>query len=230
MSRDVTRFPPVAFPHPERSIAPRFEHTDRLQTLNIDAAALAAELSRKVRGEVRFDNGSRALYASDSSNYRQIPIGVVIPRDADDVVTTVELARRFGAPILGRGAGTSLAGQCCNVAVVLDMSKYMNRIFDLDPVANQSFMPLGTTANVVIHVSDATASLAVPITTIQNDANGEFVTVVQSDGTTKRVDVLSGAIVNELVVVSGDLQEGDHVQVNNASSFSAPNPFGGEQE
>jgi multidrug efflux pump subunit AcrA (membrane-fusion protein) len=79
----------------------------------------------------------------------------------------------------------------------------------------------------VIHVKDATASLAVPITTIQNDAKGEFVLVVQSDGSTKRVDVVSGAIMDDNVVVSGDLKEGDRVQLNNASSFNAPNPFGG---
>jgi HlyD family secretion protein len=110
--------------------------------------------------------------------------------------------------------------------VVSGLVKYVVRI-DLNKVDDQTFMPLGTTANVVIHVSDATTSLAVPITTIQNDTNGEFVMVLQSDGTTKRVDVVSGAIVNELVVVSGDLREGDRLQVSNASSFNAPNPFGG---
>src|SRR5436189_484365 len=99
----------------------------------VDAAELADRLREVVRGEVRFDDGSRALYATDASNYRQVPIGVVIPRDTDDVIRTVEITRGFGAPILARGGGTSLAGQCCNVAVVLDTSKYMNRIIDLDP-------------------------------------------------------------------------------------------------
>src|SRR5438270_3257819 len=98
-----------------------------------DLAALESALRRNVRGEVRFDNGSRALYATDASNYRQVPIGVVIPRDNDDVSETVAVCRQFGAPVLGRGGGTSLAGQCCNVAVVLDFSKYMNRILELDP-------------------------------------------------------------------------------------------------
>src|SRR5262245_3487468 len=98
-----------------------------------DAAALEAELKKSLVGEIRFDTGARALYATDASNYRQVPIGVVLPRNVDDVVKTVELARQFGAPILARGGGTSLAGQCCNVAVVLDMSKYMNRILDIDP-------------------------------------------------------------------------------------------------
>src|SRR5271169_4100476 len=100
----------------------------------IDASGLAEALRHRVRGEVRFDQGSRALYATDGSNYRQVPIGVVLPRDVDDVVVAIALARQFGAPILCRGGGTSLAGQCCNVAVVLDFSKYMAKILEVDPV------------------------------------------------------------------------------------------------
>ncbi|HEV8610706.1 MAG TPA: FAD-linked oxidase C-terminal domain-containing protein [Thermoanaerobaculia bacterium] len=105
-----------------------------MQRFSVDPR-LETALKKAVRGEVRFDAGSRALYASDSSNYRQVPIGVVVPRDRDDVLETLELCRRFGAPILGRGAGTSLAGQCCNVAVVLDTSKYFNRVLEIDPAA-----------------------------------------------------------------------------------------------
>ena len=97
------------------------------------AAELEKELARTVKGEVRFDRGSRALYATDGSNYRQIPIGLVVPRDDEDVIATVAACRKFGAPVLPRGAGTSLAGQCCNVAVVLDFTKYMNKILELDP-------------------------------------------------------------------------------------------------
>ena len=99
----------------------------------VDSQKLAAALRRHLRGDVRFDDGSRALYATDGSNYRQVPIGVVLPRDADDVIATISLAREFGAPILCRGGGTSLAGQCCNVAVVLDFSKYMAEIVQIDP-------------------------------------------------------------------------------------------------
>src|SRR5213593_3957832 len=103
------------------------------KTAQIDAAGLESALRRHLRGEVRFDAGSRALYATDGSNYRQVPIGVVLPRDADDVVAAITLAREFSAPILCRGGGTSLAGQCCNVAVVLDFSKYMAEILEVDP-------------------------------------------------------------------------------------------------
>jgi FAD/FMN-containing dehydrogenase/Fe-S oxidoreductase len=94
---------------------------------------LEKELKRGVRGEVRFDRGSRALYATDGSNYRQVPIGLVVPLDESDVIGTVAACRKFAAPILARGAGTSLAGQCCNVAVVLDFTKYMNCILEIDP-------------------------------------------------------------------------------------------------
>ena len=93
------------------------------KSAKVDAAALAASLRRALRGDVRFDEASRALYATDASNYRQVPIGVVLPRDVDDVLATISLAREHGAPILCRGGGTSLAGQACNVAVILDFSR-----------------------------------------------------------------------------------------------------------
>lgn len=95
--------------------------------------ALSNALRERIRGEVRFDVGSRALYATDSSNYRQVPIGVVIPHDAEDVEAAVAVCREHHVPILARGGGTSLAGQACNAAVVFDFSKYMNRILELDP-------------------------------------------------------------------------------------------------
>src|SRR5690606_9604990 len=94
--------------------------------------ALAADIGKRIVGEVRFDHGSRALYATDASNYRQVPIGVVIPRSVDDVIATVRLCRKYGAPVLSRGGGTSLCGQCCNVAVVIDFTKYLNRVIEID--------------------------------------------------------------------------------------------------
>lgn len=94
---------------------------------------LADALRQRVGGEVRFDAGSRALYATDSSNYRHAPIGVVIPRDVDDMAGAVAVCREFNAPLLARGGGTSLAGQCCNAAVVIDTSKYVCNILEMDP-------------------------------------------------------------------------------------------------
>jgi FAD/FMN-containing dehydrogenase/Fe-S oxidoreductase len=103
------------------------------KSVAVDAPSLAGALRKNVRGEVHFDSSSRALYATDGSNYRQVPIGVVLPRDVEDVIAAVALCREFGAPLLCRGGGTSLAGQCCNVAVILDFSKYMAGILEIDP-------------------------------------------------------------------------------------------------
>src|SRR5438270_275793 len=97
-----------------------------------EARELEHELRRHVEGEVRFDVGTRAIYAVDGSNYRQVPIGAVIPRSIDDVVQAIAVCREFGAPVLSRGGGTSLCGQCCNVAVVIDFSKYMHRVLKID--------------------------------------------------------------------------------------------------
>src|SRR5687768_14349652 len=99
----------------------------------IVARQLETELRQRVVGEVRFDAGSRALYATDASNYRQVPIGVVVPRTVEDVLATLETCRRHGAPVLARGGGTSLAGQCCNVALVLDFTKYLGAVLEVDP-------------------------------------------------------------------------------------------------
>ncbi len=94
---------------------------------------MVQDLASRLKGEVRFDRGSRALYATDGSNYRQVPIGAVIPRDIEDVIHAIEVCRAYDVPVLNRGGGTSLAGQCCNAAVVVDMSKYRNRVIWLDP-------------------------------------------------------------------------------------------------
>jgi FAD/FMN-containing dehydrogenase/Fe-S oxidoreductase len=99
-----------------------------------DVQELARELARAIEGEVRFDDGSRALYATDASNYRQVPIGVVIPRTTEDAVAAVAICRRFDAPIVNRGGGTALAGQGCNVAVLIDFSKYLNCVLSIDSI------------------------------------------------------------------------------------------------
>src|SRR3954469_17278019 len=80
-----------------------------------DARPLAAALKNNVAGEVRFDAGSRALYATDGSNYRQGSLGGVSTKEVDDILATIATCRQFGAPVLSRGGGTSLAGQTCNV-------------------------------------------------------------------------------------------------------------------
>ena len=95
-------------------------------------ASLRDDLRAEVTGEVRFDRGTLALYANDSSNYRQVPIGVVLPRTLEDVVATHRICARHGAPIVNRGGGTSLSGETVNVAVVIDNSKYLTAIGETD--------------------------------------------------------------------------------------------------
>jgi FAD/FMN-containing dehydrogenase/Fe-S oxidoreductase len=119
------------------------------------AAALEQRLRQRVRGEVRFDDGVRALYATDASNYRQIPIGVVTPMDAADVEATIENCRNFGAPVLSRGAATSLAGQCCNTAVILDFSKVMRRIVSLNPETQTAVVEPGIVLDRVREAAEA---------------------------------------------------------------------------
>lgn len=98
----------------------------------MDIKLLEKELKGKTRSEIHFDDGTRALYATDGSNYRMAPIGVVFPRSEDDVIKTVALCNKHGVPVLSRGGGTSLAGQCCNIAVVMDMSRHYNQILHID--------------------------------------------------------------------------------------------------
>jgi FAD/FMN-containing dehydrogenase/Fe-S oxidoreductase len=99
---------------------------------------LATDLARAISGEVRFDAGARAAYSADASNYRQVPIGVVLPRSVEDIVAAMAVCRAHGAPILARGGGTAQNGQCVNVAVVIDCSKYLNRVLEVDPLARRA--------------------------------------------------------------------------------------------
>jgi len=123
--------------HPEfiflNRIPRKLHPTLDLRLSFVNARDLEAALRRHVRGDVRFDAKARALYSTDASNYRQVPIGVVVPKGAEDVVETLRICREFGAPVLSRGGGTSLAGQCCNIAVVLDMSRHFDRVLEVDP-------------------------------------------------------------------------------------------------
>ena len=118
-------------------------HAGAVDRWPVDADALARALERRVQGDVRFSEGDRALYATDASNYRQPPIGVVLPRSADDAIATIATAREFDAPVLMRGGGTSLAGQCCNTAVVLDTTRYFNRLIAIDAAARRAIVEPG---------------------------------------------------------------------------------------
>jgi FAD/FMN-containing dehydrogenase/Fe-S oxidoreductase len=105
---------------------------DRSGVSQVARVELGRALANTVRGEVYFESGIRAIYATDSSNYRQVPLGIVCPLDEEDLLNTLAVCRRFKAPVVGRGAGTSLAGQACNVAVVVDTSRHMDQILEID--------------------------------------------------------------------------------------------------
>jgi len=105
----------------------------RIDPTMASLSAIRDQLARSIDGDVLFDSASRALYATDASNYRRVPLGVVVPRHEGDVARTLELARENRLPILPRGGGTALAGQTANTAIVLDFSRYMNAVTALDP-------------------------------------------------------------------------------------------------
>src|SRR5581483_11841244 len=95
-------------------------------------SGLEAALRERVDGEVRFDAGTRGAYSTDASNFRQVPIGVVIPREVEAGVAAVAVCREHGAPLVSRGGGTSLAGQCTNTAVMIDWAKYCHHLVSFD--------------------------------------------------------------------------------------------------
>lgn len=125
----------------------RVEH--RLQTgttinISIDRKNLEKELLHGIKGEVRFTDADRGLYASDASNYRMIPLGVILPRDADDVETAIALCRQYDAPIFARGGGTGIPGQTVNNGVLFDFSKYMNNVIELNAEKEYARVQPGT--------------------------------------------------------------------------------------
>ena len=128
-------------------------------SINVNAVALERDLKKVITGEVRFDNGSRALYSTDASNYRQIPIGVVLPKTEDDVLQTIRLCHKHNAPLLSRGGGTSLAGQCCNVAVVMDMSKYYNQVLHINKEKQLVSVQPGIVLDEMRHATEREAGL-----------------------------------------------------------------------
>ncbi|HEX2639264.1 MAG TPA: FAD-binding oxidoreductase, partial [Pyrinomonadaceae bacterium] len=122
---------------------------DRLQvgtpsTFTVDVGKLRGQLKRQIKGEVRFAESDRGMYASDASNYRMVPLGVVLPRDAEDVERAVAICREFGAPIHARGGGTAIPGQTVNNGVLFDFSKYMHRVIDVDPENRRARVQPGT--------------------------------------------------------------------------------------
>ena len=98
-----------------------------------EIGAIADRLKGRIAGEVRMDRYNRLMYSTDASMYQMVPVGVVVPRDADDVEAAILTAREFGVPVMPRGGGTGLAGQTTNHAIVIDFSKYMRNILEVSP-------------------------------------------------------------------------------------------------
>lgn len=125
----------------------------------VNAIYLGKELQSQIDGEVRFDYGSRALYATDGSNYRQVPIGVVLPKSVKDIIRTTEICRKYKAPLLSRGGGTSLTGACCNVAVIMDMTKYYNKVLEIDKEKKRVRVQPGIVLDEMRHTTEREAGL-----------------------------------------------------------------------
>ncbi|HWU58462.1 MAG TPA: FAD-binding and (Fe-S)-binding domain-containing protein [Microbacteriaceae bacterium] len=117
----------------------------RITSGGVDIHALQDALDEAVDGEIRFDDGSRATYSTDASNYRQVPIAVVVPHTIDAAVETIRVCHDQNVPVLNRGGGTSLAGQCCNAAVVIDWTKYCNAVVSVDADASKAVVEPGIT-------------------------------------------------------------------------------------
>src|SRR2546423_13582110 len=113
-----------------------FQDKDQIgtpRTITVDEAALKTDLETTIQGEVRFDAGTRAIYAYDASNYRQVPIAVVIPKTKADIINAVSIARKHHVPIHCRGGGTSIPGQGVNAGLMLDFATYYNQILEINP-------------------------------------------------------------------------------------------------
>jgi FAD/FMN-containing dehydrogenase/Fe-S oxidoreductase len=121
----------------------------------VESERLQVVLQHAVSGEVRFDKGMRAAYASDASNYRQVPIGVVLPRTVEDVVEAMRVCSSHGVPVLARGGATSQNGQAVNVAVIIDCSKYLDRVISIDAGARLARVEPGAVCDALRDAAEA---------------------------------------------------------------------------
>ncbi len=169
---------------------------------------LAHDLGRRVRGEVRFDAASRVLYSTDASIYEIVPLGVVLPRDADDVQAVLEITRAAGVPVLPRGGGTSLAGQAVGRAVVLDFSKYMNRVLDVNTEAGWARVEPGIVRSELLATLAPTGYIFGPETSTSNRATIGGMIGNNSSGSRS---IVYGKTVDTVLVVRAMLAGGTRV-------------------
>jgi FAD/FMN-containing dehydrogenase/Fe-S oxidoreductase len=121
----------------------------------VEFQRLERDLRTRGAGEVRFDNATRALYASDASNYRQVPVGVVVPRSVEDIEAALAACAEHGAAILPRGGGTSMCGQGVNAAVVIDCSRYLNEVISVDAARRVAMVQPGVVCDVLREAAEA---------------------------------------------------------------------------
>ena len=166
---------------------------------------IADELTRRTTAEVRFDDLTRVLYSTDASIYQIEPLGVVIPRTEEDLVATVEIAARHRVPLLPRGGGSSLAGQAVGKALVVDLSKYLNRVVDIDPDARTMTVQPGLTLNFLNRAVAPHGLMYGP-----DPASGERATIggIVGNNSTGAHSILYGMTVDHIVATDVILSDG----------------------
>jgi FAD/FMN-containing dehydrogenase/Fe-S oxidoreductase len=177
--------------------------------------SLAEELRQAIQGEVHFSEGYRAMYSSDGSAYRQVPIGVVVPRSTEDVVRAVAICREHEVPVLPVGARTSLDGQACNVAVMIDFSKHLNRVLEINPEERYAWVEPG-----VIWTSLAEETRKHHLTLGPNPGTRQWVTLGGMIGNNAcgSHSVMGGCTVNIVEEMEILTYEGDRFTVGKVGS------------
>jgi len=178
------------------------------------ATVLEAELSARIQGEVRFDRVSRMLYATDASNYQIEPVGVVIPKSNDDIIAAISLAASHRVPILPRGGGSSLAGQTVGAALVLDMSKYLNRVIDIRPEARTVTVEPGINLDMLNRQLKSHGMMFGPDPSSSNRATIGGVVGNNSAGAHS---ILYGMTADHVISVRAQLAEGGTVELGSGS-------------
>jgi FAD/FMN-containing dehydrogenase/Fe-S oxidoreductase len=183
-----------------------------------DLRDLVADLRRRVRGEVRFDAVSRAIYSTDASIYEIEPLGVILPRDADDVQAVVEITRDAGAPLLPRGGGTSLAGQTVGRAVVLDFSKYMNGVLEINAEAGQGRVQPGIVRHELLRALAPAGLIYGPETSTSTRATLGGMIGNNSSGSRS---IVYGKTVDTVLAVRAMLADGTYITFDEVSPTEA---------
>jgi FAD/FMN-containing dehydrogenase/Fe-S oxidoreductase len=178
------------------------------------ATVLEAELAARIQGEVRFDRVSRMLYATDASNYQIEPIGVVVPKSNDDIIAAISLASSHGVPILPRGGGSSLAGQAVGAALVIDTSKYLNRVIDIRPEQRTVSVEPGINLDILNRQLKAHGLMFGPDPSSSNRATVGGVVANNSAGAHS---ILYGMTADHVIAIRAQLADGGTVDLAGGS-------------